>query len=99
MSGLFTEHPGPKGVVGELTHPVAHEEPLQIILIMVLCFLLLSGQGLSNTQATFTCLLFMSQPVLAAQEDGNTGPGFVVLLSSQSSPIILGRLQAPQSYR
>jgi len=89
MSGLFTEHPDPKGVVGELTHPVAHEEPLQIMLIMVLYFLLFLGQGISNTQATFTCLLFMSQPVLASQEDGNTRPGFVVLLSLILASLLL----------
>merc|ERR1712143_36597 len=87
-SGLFTEHSDPKGMVGELTHPLAYEGHLQVILAMV-CFLLLLGQGLTFTQATFACLLFFSQPVLAAHEDGNTGPGFVVLLSLLASLLLL----------
>ncbi|MCP4995162.1 MAG: hypothetical protein GY934_15495, partial [Gammaproteobacteria bacterium] len=88
MPGLFTEHPDPKGVVGELKHPVAHEDHPQVILVMV-CLLLVLGQGLTHTQATFACLLSFSQPVLAALEDGNTGPGFVGLLSLLASLLLL----------
>jgi hypothetical protein len=80
MPCLFSEQPGAKAAAEQLTHPAAIEDIIQIMLFMVPYFLLF-GQGYSNTQATFTCLLFLSQPVLASQEDVNTRPVFYGLFS------------------
>ena len=80
MPCLFSEQPGAKAAAEQLTHPAAIEDIIQIILFMVPYFLLF-GQEYSNTQATFTCLLFLSQPVLASQEDVNARPGYYELLS------------------
>ncbi|MCP4118059.1 MAG: hypothetical protein GY737_22190, partial [Desulfobacteraceae bacterium] len=77
-----------KGMVGELKHPVAHDDHLQGILVVV-CLLLALGKGLTHTQATFACFLSFSQPVFAALEDGNTGPGFVGLLSLLASLLLV----------
>merc|ERR1711940_224603 len=66
MPCLFSEQPGAKAAAEQLTHPAAIEDIIQIMLFMVPYFLLF-GQGNFNTQTTFTCFLFMMQfqPVLA----------------------------------